>query len=63
MPGLPDFASGPPGDKGTYELADPPGESLLRCLRDWGTPDPVLQNLLLGHAGNSAGSVGKAAKI
>ena len=52
----------PEGGKGPYEFADPPGEALLRCLRASGTPDPVLQTLLLGQAGNSAGSVGKPAK-
>jgi len=52
----------PEGGKGPYEFADPPGEALVRCLRASGTPDPLLQNLLLGQAGNSAGSVGKPDK-
>jgi hypothetical protein len=48
--------------KGPYEFDGEPGDSLIRCLRASGTPDPILQEVLFNQALDSGGSPGKYQK-
>ena len=50
-----------PGKGPTNSTEHPARHSSSACVYP-GTPDPLLQDVLLGEAGNSAGSVGKPDK-